>query len=395
MTWAYFDAAAGASGDMVLGALLDAGLALEALQAELARLDVPGWRLESERVSRRGIAATHAKVVLDAVEQPHRHLRHVVEILEASRLPRGDVERASAIFRRLAEAEAAVHGTTIERVHFHEVGALDAIVDIVGAVIGLRLLGVDQVACSPLPISHGWIECAHGRLPVPPPAVWRLLEGAPTRPLEVEGETLTPTGAAILTTLAVHWGPPAMTVRRVGHGAGSRDYGVPNVLRLVLGTSAEQPAAVVVIEANLDDMNPEWYDRAVTRMFAAGALDVTLSPLQMKKGRPGVLLRAVCDPTRRDAVAEVILRHTTTLGLRWFTGERMCLERSWLEVATRYGVVKVKIGRRGDDVWNVAPEYESVAAAAEASGSTLAAVDAAAREAARAALEPDAGGRGS
>lgn len=390
MKIAWFDASAGASGDMILGALIDAGLDAAALEAELQQLDVPGWRLAVSRVKPRGIAASEVEVVIDAdAPRPHRHLRHIIEILRGGALPPGDVERATAIFTRLAEAEARVHDTSVEQIHFHEVGALDAIVDVVGAVVGLRLLGVEQVACTPLPISHGWVDCEHGRLPVPAPATLELLRGVPTVPLDLEGETLTPTGAAILTTLSTAWQPPAMTPAAIGYGAGSRDFGVPNVLRVTLGEAAATPARVVVIEANLDDMSPEWYDRAVQRIFAAGALDVTLSPLQMKKGRPGVLLRAVADPAARAPVSEAILRETTSLGVRWFAGERECLARTWLEVATRYGPVSVKIGRRAGEVLNIAPEYESVARAAEAHQASLPSVEAAAREAAMRVLEQD------
>ncbi|MCC7494266.1 MAG: nickel pincer cofactor biosynthesis protein LarC [Fimbriimonadaceae bacterium] len=390
MQWAWFDPAAGASGDMILGALLAAGLPEQALRDGLQRLGVPGWRLEVEQVTVHGIAATRAKVLLDDAPQPHRHVRHVVDIIAAGDLPPIVAERAKAVFERLAAAEAAVHNTTIERVHFHEVGAVDAIVDVVGACLGLHLLEIERVACGPLPVSHGWVDCAHGRLPVPPPAVVRLLEGVPTRPLDVAGETLTPTGAAILTTLCEQWTLPAMTWGRSGYGAGSKDFGIPNVLRLTLGETAPQPAAAVVIEANLDDMNPEWYERAVERLFAAGGLDVTLQPVQMKKGRPGVLLRVVCDPPRREAVTTVILTETTTLGVRWFTVQRDCLAREWHEVSTSFGPVRVKIGRRAGRVLNIAPEYESCRQAADAAGAALPAVYAAAAEAARRLVDSDA-----
>ncbi len=386
MRVAYFDAAAGASGDMILGSLVDAGLALDDLRVALAPLAVHGYELSAEAVTVRGIGATRVKVALAEHQHAHRHLHHITEIIDRSTLPPAVAERAKAAFSRLAEAEALVHRTTVEKIHFHEVGAVDAIVDIVGTMVGLDLLGVEAVYCSPLPISHGWVDCEHGRLPVPAPATLELLRGVPTRPLDVAGETLTPTGAALLTTLAQGWTLPAMTSERVGYGAGTKDYGIPNVLRLLIGESAGQPAAVVIIEANLDDMNPEWYDRAVSRLFEAGALDVTLSPLQMKKGRPGVLLRALGEPAARERLTDVLLRETTTLGVRWYVAQRDCLAREWVEVATDFGPVRVKIGRRAGEVLNLAPEYESCRAAADAAGAGLPAVYAAAREAARQAL---------
>lgn len=409
MRIAHFDAAAGASGDMVLGALVDAGLPFDDLRDALANLAVEGYELSAEPVVKRGVAATKVTVALDDRKQPHRHLRHVVEIIDQSELDARVRERAKAVFTRLAEAEAKVHGTTIEKVHFHEVGAVDAIVDVVGACLGLAMLGIERVTCSPLPISHGWVDCAHGRLPVPAWATVELLQGAPTRPLDVAGETLTPTGAALLTTLADGYGQPPMVPRRIGYGAGAADFGIPNVLRLIVGDAvaggaepaaeADLPAAqVVVIETNLDDMNPEWYEPVVRRLFAAGALDVTLAPMFMKKGRPGVRLQVIAEPARRATLAEVLLRETTTLGVRWYGAERTCLAREVSEVTTEFGVVQVKLGYRpadaaaatgngardgGEELLTIAPEYESCRAVAEASGASLPTVHAAAYEAAR------------
>jgi uncharacterized protein (TIGR00299 family) protein len=395
MTLAYFDAAAGASGDMILGALVDAGLPFEALRDSLAGLAVEGYALRCERVMRRGVVATKLHVELLDTPAPHaRHLRHIVELLDNSELPPEVRAKALSVFQRLAEAEAKVHGTTPERIHFHEVGAVDAIVDIVGACWGLALLGVERVVCSPLPVSHGWVECEHGRLPVPAWATQELLRGVPTVPLDLEGETLTPTGAALLTTLADGFGRPAMTARGIGYGAGTKDFGVPNVLRLVLGEPAETASAVVVVEANLDDMNPEWYELAVERIFAAGAVDVTLQPIQMKKSRPAVLLRAVTEPERRAAVCDAILRETTTLGVRYYPAARECLERTWLTVTTPYGEVRVKVGRRQRAIAHLAPEYEECRACAVAHQAPLAAVYTAAQSAALALLdETEAGWR--
>lgn len=364
MKLAYFDCAAGASGDMILGALVDAGLPFEQLRDGLAALAVEGYELTCEKVMRRGVAATKVGVELAQQKMPHRHLRHVVEILNAGALPEVVRDRAIAVFTKLAHAEAKVHGTTVERIHFHEVGAVDAIVDITGACLGLHLLGIDEVHCAPLPVSHGWVDCEHGRLPVPAWATQELLRDVPTRPLDVEGETLTPTGAAILTTLSSGYERPSLTVRAIGYGAGTKDFGIPNVLRLVLGEPSGVSNQVVVIEANLDDMNPEWYELAVERLFAAGALDVTLTPLQMKKGRPAQMLRVVTAPAAREAVVAAILRETTTLGVRYWSAQRECLERSWLQAETEYGPVRVKIGGQLGEIAQVAPEYDEARRAA-------------------------------
>ncbi|HAZ62262.1 MAG TPA: nickel pincer cofactor biosynthesis protein LarC [Armatimonadetes bacterium] len=371
MTWAWFDCAAGASGDMALGAMVDAGLDFDALRDGLAGLNVSGYTLSHSSVMRRGVRATKVDVTLTDEAKPHRHLKHIEAILDESKLDEDVRERARAIFRRLAEAEAKVHGTTVERIHFHEVGAVDAIVDVVGTCLGLKLLGVDRVGCTPLPVSYGWVDCEHGRLPVPAWATQELLRDVPSRPLDVEGETLTPTGAAILTTLAETYEMPTMTTRAVGYGAGTKDFGIPNILRLVLGEAAPQSAAVTIIEANIDDMNPEWWDMALARITAAGAMDATLSPLQMKKNRPAVLLRVLCEPSKRDAVLEAVVTYTTTLGVRYYAAERHCLEREWHEVTTAWGLVPVKVARAGGQVINVAPEYEACRALAEETGVTL------------------------
>lgn len=384
MRVAWFDASAGASGDMILGALVDAGASLDAIGEVLATLPLTGYRLSQERVSSHGVAAARVTVTLTDDHPHERRLSDVLRVLDGGRLPDPVRTGAERIFRRLADAEAKVHGTSVEAVHFHEVGAVDAIVDVVGAMTALHLLGIEDVTVSPLPITHGWVTGAHGRMPVPAWATMELLTGVPTRPLDLEGEVLTPTGAAILTTLATSYAPPAIAPERIGYGAGSRDFGIANVLRVVVGVTAATPWQVAVIEANIDDMNPEWYEQAVERLFEAGALDVTLSPLQMKKGRPGVLLRVVGAMSDRETLTDVILRETTSLGVRWFAAERECLAREWCEVTTDFGPVRVKIGRRNGEVVNIAPEYESCRAAAR--GASLAVVYAAATEAARRAL---------
>lgn len=384
MKLAYFDPSAGASGDMILGALVSAGVDPDELRGSLQSLPVSGWELTVEQVTSHHIAATKVNVVLADEHQPHRHLHHILEIIDgAEALPAPVKAKAKAVFQRLGQAEAKVHGVSIEKVHFHEVGAVDAIVDIVGGCLGLHLLGIEQVHVGPLPITHGWVTGAHGKMPVPTWATMELLQGVPTRPLDLAGEVLTPTGAALLTTLADGWQPPAMTIEQVGYGAGSKDFGIANVLRVMLGESVSTPREVVVLEANIDDMNPEWYELALEKLFAAGALDVTLAPIYMKKGRPAVLLKVLCEPRQREALSELVLQETTTLGIRWYTAERDCLAREWYDIETAFGTVRVKVGRRSGRILNIAPEYESCRACAVAAEAALPAVYAAAREAAR------------
>jgi uncharacterized protein (TIGR00299 family) protein len=293
----YFDCPSGASGDMILGALVDAGVPVESLRAELDKLNLAGWTLQAREVRRGAFRATKVDVVLDgAVAQPHRHLRDITAILEASALAPAVIEQATRIFRRLAEAEARVHGTSVEDVHFHEVGAVDAIVDVVGAVVGLRLLGVDAVHVSALPMGGGFVEGAHGRMPVPGPGTAELLRGFPVVDSGVRAELVTPTGAAILTTLAAGAGRmPDLTVERVGYGAGTKDLpGTPNVLRCFVGQTAGSAATetIVQLETTIDDMSPQLYEPLLERLLEAGALDVFLTPVIMKRSRPGTVLTA-------------------------------------------------------------------------------------------------------
>jgi hypothetical protein len=394
MRVAYLDVFAGISGDMTLAALLDAGLDLDALKAELSKIDMPGWDIAASRDSKRGIAGTRVDVSLrhehhhDDHHDDHRHGRacaELVALIEGSSLDPDVIEAATGILWRIARAEAKIHDSTPEEVHFHELGGLDSIVDIVGAVVGFRLLGVDRVVCSPLPISHGFIDCAHGRLPVPAPATAALLQGFATFPLDVEGETVTPTGAALATGLSQSVGAfPAMTVERIGYGCGHSDFpGVPNVLRLFIGTregamagaeGGEAGGAGLVtdqvkrIEANLDDMNPELFAPVTEALFAAGAVDVWLTPITMKKGRPATQLTALADAAKLDAVVGALLRESTTLGVRVSTWERRCLPRERVSVETRFGAVRVKLGKLDGRVVNAAPEYEDCLSAAHTHG---------------------------
>jgi len=375
---ACFDPFSGASGDMILGALVDAGLSARALRAELAKLALKDYSLSTRRVEQGGLAATKVRVKLKAHDHGHRHLPDILRILRRSKLPKSDRERAAAVFGRLAEAEAAVHGCTVEEIHFHEVGALDAIVDIVGAVVGLRLLGVERVVCGPLRTGTGFVDCAHGRLPVPAPATARLLEGVPSVGTEVEGELTTPTGAALLTTLAAEFGPrPPMFVSAIGYGAGTAEReGPPNLLRVFVGEAIEQEPSeeadqVMVLEANLDDLSPEIAGHVVERLFDAGVLDAFLTPCYMKKNRPGFLLTVLVEPVAAGATEELILTETSTFGVRRTLAARRKLRREWVEVKSKVGKVRIKLGRLGDRLVHAAPEYEDCRAIANRRGVPL------------------------
>jgi uncharacterized protein (TIGR00299 family) protein len=369
---AYFDCASGASGDMLLGALIDAGLDVEALRADLAGLGVSGYQLEAERTTRFHLAGTQVRVITS--EQPReRRLSDIQAIIQASALSPRVRSLALAVFRKLAEAEATVHGTSVEDVHFHEVGALDAIVDIVGFAIGMERLGIEQAFASSLPLGGGMVETRHGRLPVPTPATLALLAQvhAPTRSLEAEAELLTPTGAAILTSVAEFTQPP-MAIERIGTGFGMRELPWPNVLRVWLGTPVAglETGEVVVIETNLDDCTPEQAGYAMERLFAAGALDVFFTPAQMKKNRPGVVLTVVAIPAEAHALARVVLRETTSLGVRMRTMERLMCPRRSETVATAFGPMQVKVKSiDGQDI--VCPEYEECARVARERGVSL------------------------
>jgi uncharacterized protein (TIGR00299 family) protein len=380
MKIAYFDCFSGISGDMTLGALVDAGCDLARIEAELRKLGVSGWKISAERVERGALAATQVRVEASETHH-HRGLSKILEIIAAANLAPRIAARASAIFTKLGEAEARVHNVSVEKVHFHEVGAVDAIVDIVGGCVGFELLGVEGFACSALNVGGGRVQTAHGNLPVPAPATADLLRGAPTYSNGIERELVTPTGAAIVATLATHFGPmPPMVTSAVAYGAGGSDLKEqPNVLRMFIGESAEKRDAakwghaeesVAVIEANIDDMNPQIYGYFVERALAAGALDVFATPVQMKKNRPGQLLTVLCEPSGADKLTELIFRETTTIGVRIHTAHRRTLEREIVPVETRFGTIRVKVSRGGSQngsgraILNAAPEYEDCQRAA-------------------------------
>jgi len=369
-TIAYLDCPSGVSGDMLLGALLGAGVALDELRALLGGLPLEGYTLEAAPVVRGALGATHARVVPTREEHAHRHLGDVLAIIEHGDLPERVKRDAGAVFRRLATAEARVHRVGIDEVHFHEVGAVDAIVDVVGVCAGLHLLGVEEVYCSPLPLGRGQTTMAHGTLPLPAPAVLELLamSGAPTVPHTATTELVTPTGAALVTTLA-RFAQPPLRLARVGYGAGTRAEPAPNLLRLWLGErddtratiSTEEDVTVeqlLVLEANIDDMPAELFGYAMERLLAAGALDAWCAPLTMKKARPGALLGALCRPADRAALVGVFLRETSTFGVRARAVTRYAAAREARTVDTPYGPVRVKLKLLDGVVAGASPEYE-------------------------------------
>ncbi len=372
MRLAYLDCSSGVGGDMFLGACLDAGLGAESLLAELAKLPLDAYEFKPERVRRAGLAGTQIEISASGT-QPHRHLAPIEQMIESSALSAGVKERSRRIFRRLGEAEARMHDQPIEKVHFHEVGAVDAILDVVGACVALEVLGIEELRSSPLNVGSGRVTAAHGSLPVPAPATAELLRGIPIYSSGVEAELVTPTGAAIVSTLASSFGPlPAMRVDQIGYGAGARELpGHPNLLRIFIGdqisnTEHRTPNTdtVAVIETSVDDMSPEVYGYLVERALAAGALDITCAPIEMKKNRPGLEIRLLAKPEQAEALANLVFAETTTLGLRISTAERRVLERESVSVATPYGDIRVKVGRRNGHVLNAAPEYEDCRKAA-------------------------------
>jgi len=398
MKLAYFDCFSGISGDMTLGALVDAGCPVEHLREELSGLRVTGWELTAEKVWKNGMAATYVRVKTED-QSKHRSLSAILEILEKSELAARVRERAGAIFRKLGEAEARVHDVALEKIHFHEVGAVDAIVDIVGACIGFESLGVEKFACSALNVGGGTAKMAHGVLPVPAPATANLLQGRPTYSNGIQKELVTPTGAAIVATLCEVFGPqPGMTVSAIGYGAGTADLeGQPNVLRIMVGEEVgvgkgeergdgvgkgEEKGAqagvpvlldeeIAVVEANLDDMNPQIYGYFLEKALGAGALDVYTTPVQMKKNRPGTLLTVLCKPGDVNGLMSLIFAETTTFGVRTYRAQRRVLPREWVSVATDNGDVRIKVSRVNGRILHVAPEFEDCKRVAEEKGVPL------------------------
>lgn len=379
----YFDCFAGASGDMILGAMVAAGVDANVLREELSRLNVDGFNINFETVDRSGLSATYARVQT-AHEHKHRHLSDIKQIIESSGVSDAAKTLAIQIFTRLAEAEARVHNEPVDHVHFHEVGALDAIVDIVGAAICFDLLKIDRFVSSPLHVGSGMIQMAHGRFPVPPPAVAELLKGVPFYSTDIQGELLTPTGAAIITTVCHDFGPiPQMKTETTGYGAGTRQYkDFPNVLRVMLGETEVDGATderLWMIETNIDDMSPQLLGHVMDRAFENGALDCYFTPVQMKKNRPGVLLSVLCGKEEKASLMNLLFTETTTLGVRSYEVTRRALRRSMARVETQYGPIDVKVAHLNGRVVNEMPEFEQVRAAATKAGVPLKVVEDAVR----------------
>lgn len=359
---AYFDCIGGASGDMILGAMLDAGLPEGALRNGLAQLNLPRLDLHCERVLKGGISAVKVDVLVPE-DVPERRLPEMVEIVERSSLSDPIRQQAITILRRLGEVEARIHAEPLDQVHLHELGGLDTIADVVGALVGVHDLGIEHIFCSALPLGSGFTSSSHGKLPLPAPATLALLEGAPVVGRDIEVELVTPSGAALLTSLAEGYGAiPPMTLRATGYGAGSRDLPFPNLLRLLLG---EPPSStglltetLVQLETNIDDMNPQFYDHLMQRLFEAGALDVYLSQVQMKKNRPGTVVHVLGHPPDADDLAAILFAETSTLGIRRQVITRQALPRAVQTVDTPYGKVRVKVAEWSSGKYRAAPEYD-------------------------------------
>ena len=369
MTLAYFDCFSGISGDMTLGALVDAGVGIEVLRTQLEKLHLPGYEITALKVARAGIQATKVHVCLDGKEQPARHLSDIRSIIETSTLSSSIKQKSIRIFERLAQAEAKVHGTTPDKVHFHEVGAVDAIVDIVGSIIGLEVLGITNIAGSAINLGSGTIRTSHGTMPVPAPATAELLKNIPSYGSSVPFELTTPTGAVILSALGSTFGlMPQMKISRTAYGAGDKEIPEqPNVLRLMIGepTAAYEEDSSIVIETNIDDMNPQVYDYLIEKLMKQGAQDAYLTPIIMKKGRPAILLSVLTDNAKTDVLLDTIFRETTSIGVRIQETGRKKLTREIKEVDTTYGKVRIKISKRGDEILTATPEYEDCRRIAE------------------------------
>jgi uncharacterized protein (TIGR00299 family) protein len=372
----YLDCFSGISGDMFLGALVDLGVTLPELRAGLRKLPVTGYRISAEPTTRAHLGGTRVTVALSGSRQPRRGIREIRAMIDKSRLSSAVRGRALEAFENLVDAESRVHRIPKQQVHLHEVGAVDAIVDIVGTMIGLEKLGWPRVVCSPLNVGRGMVTMEHGTFPVPPPAVAELLRGRPCYATEVEGELVTPTGAALAVTLATDFGPlPSMRLQRVGYGAGARKYpNHPNLLRAMYGDLLNEAAireTVVVIETTIDDMNPQLYGHLMERLFAAGALEVFYTPIQMKKNRPGTAATVICPEPRFEEVAAVIFRETTTIGFRYLPMGRLELARRFETVKTPYGKVSMKLSYHNGERVQCTPEYEDCRTASLKTGVAL------------------------
>jgi uncharacterized protein (TIGR00299 family) protein len=361
MRIAYFDCFSGASGDMILGSMIDAGLSPRRLREELKKVSIPGVRLNVGKVLKGGISATRVIVVGRKEERSHRNLNEMLKIVERSHLGSEVKKKSIEVFQRIASVEAEIHQKREEDIHFHELGGLDSVVDIVGSIWGLRQLGIDDLYISKVNVGTGFVTCEHGILPVPAPAALALMKGKPIYSSGVERELLTPTGAALLTSLGSHFGQmPPMKVEYIGHGAGRDDLPHPNLLRLMIGTPARISGQekVTVVETNIDDMNPQLYEYVMEQLLEMEVQEVYLTPIFMKKNRPATLLTVICPSEKLPSITEFLLRETTTLGLRWHEEERNRADRKILTLQTKHGQIRFKLARWEGRVVNLSPEYE-------------------------------------
>ena len=369
MKIAYFDCLAGASGDMILGALLDAGLSDQDLLRGINALDLSGFDLNIQTVYKNGFRATKADILIED-NVTERRLPDIEAIIKDSDLPEEIKTKSIKIFHRLGAVEAEIHGIPLQEVHLHELGGLDTIIDVVGPLVGLDLLDVRHVYASPLPLGRGFTHGAHGVIPLPAPATLALLEGVPVTGSDLDIELVTPTGAALLTSLVESFGPiPEMTLKSIGYGAGTKDLSIPNVIRLLIGTQQKDTNPIIetlmMLETNIDDLNPEIYEYVMTRLLEAGALDVTFNPIQMKKNRPGILLQVLCRPKDAENLTSILFTETSTLGVRKQSLERVSLPRTIQIIETPYGKIRMKIAQNQDGSIKFAPEYEDCQTLAE------------------------------
>jgi len=367
MKIAYFDCFSGISGDMAVGALLDAGLKIETLEKELKKLGLSGYQLEVNKVVKKGISATKFKVKIKE-EGVERRFKDILTILEKSKLDEEIKKETKKIFFNITQAESKIHQKDIDRIHFHEIGGLDSIIDITSAVIGIKTLGIEEIHSSALPVGKGFVKCAHGIIPVPAPATLELLKNIPTYSGGIESEMITPTGAAIIGTLAKSFGErPLMKIERIGYGAGEKEFSIPNLLRVSIGEKILKDENLkddyvsdeaVLIETNIDDMNPEFYDYIMDQLFSQGALDVFLTPIQMKKNRPAHMLSIIVYQQDFKGILEVLFSESTTLGVRIREIKRLRLAQQNFIAETKYGKIRVKVGIFKGEIKNIAPEYE-------------------------------------
>ncbi len=374
MRAAYLDCFSGISGNMFLGALVDAGLPEAVLRDAIAKIDLKGFSIKIKPVDKWGIRATHLDVDLTS-KHHHRGLADILKLIRAAELPDAVKDKACLVFERLGKAEAKVHGMPLDKVHFHEVGAVDAIIDIVGTVFGFHYLGVERIYCSPLRVGRGFVKAAHGIMPIPAPATAELLHGIPWYPGDIDKELVTPTGAALVAELCSGFGdrPSGFLAEKTAYGAGTWDLVIPNVMRLSLGSLSEQKTSDEIwqLEANVDDSTPEVIAYAIDKLLAAGAVDAWITPIIMKKGRPAFLLSALCTEANKAAVEDVVFAETSSIGVRWQQVRRTVADRSMVAVQTEWGTVGVKVAERDGQVTNVAPEFGDCRHLAEQSGAPL------------------------